>query len=582
MYRSEYPRPDFVRKDWKNLNGIWDFCFEGENWQDIEVPFAFQSKLSTIGDNRMCDHVTYRNTFLVDQAWKDKDVILHFGAVDYQCKVYVNGHFVGEHRGGNASFSFSVTKELTWETEEMQVEVFDPCEEETIPRGKQYWIEKPDSIWYTRTTGIWQTVWLEAVNQVCFSEVRFTPDIDKGSIRIEFAVSQKCRGAKAEFVISFQGEKVAHAGMDIMELDNSMEINLFQQKIFRTMSHGAGWCWTPEHPNLFDIEMTLSAGGLTDEVKSYFGMRKIETKEGLVYLNNRPYYQKLILDQGYFKDGLLTAKEDADFKQDIEMAKAMGFNGCRKHQKAEDPRFLYYADTLGFLVWSEIGACASYSPAASQRTIAEWSELIRRDYNHPSIVTWVVLNESWGVPNIRFDSRQQAHSLALYYNARSMDDTRLIIVNDGWELTKSDICAIHNYAHGGKEEMEKQEVFRKTLSNKEELLHSLPAGRQIYADGFSHQGEPVLLTEFGGLSYSSDQARGWGYTTIDSEEEFITAYRRLLSDIQNSETIYGFCYTQLCDVEQEVNGLLTEDRKYKVNPDEIKKINDAIYKIRVR
>lgn len=210
--------------------------------------------------------------------------------------------------------------------------------------------------------------------------------------------------------------------------------------------------------------------------------------------------------------------------------------------------------------------------------MTEWGEAIQRDYNHPCIVAWVVLNESWGVPNICFDKRQQAHSLALYYNAKSMDTTRLVISNDGWEITKTDICAIHNYAHGEQSEPVKQEIFRKTLSTKEDILKAQPAGRQIYADGFGHQGEPVLLTEFGGLAYAKDREKGWGYTTIENEEEFLEVYGRILKDIADSEILFGFCYTQLCDVEQEVNGLLTYDRKYKVAPEKIKAINDSVRK----
>lgn len=582
MYRCEHPRPDFVRKDWENLNGIWDFCFQGEDFREIEVPFVFQSPASKIHDNRMCDYVTYRRKFTVKQEWRGKEVLLHFGAVDYECRVFVNGKLAGTHIGGNGSFSFSITEWLTWKEEELVVEVHDPCEEETIPRGKQYWEEKPDSIWYTRSTGIWQTVWLEAVDRVSFAEVQFTPDIDKGNVEVAFEVSEVKEGLVAEFEFFFKGESAAHFCMQVKERFSQAEVNLFHQKIFRTMNHHDGWCWTPENPNLFTVKMLLKKGEQQfDHVESYFGMRKIETKDGMVYLNNRPYYQKLILDQGYWPEGLMTAKEDGDFIRDIEMAKAMGFNGCRKHQKAEDPRFLYHADRLGFLVWAEIGSCVSYSRKSSQRTLNEWSELLFRDYNHPCIVAWVVLNESWGVPNIRFDKKQQAHSQALYYNMRSMDTTRLIVGNDGWELTKTDICAVHNYAHGASDEKRKQELFYESLATKKGLLNSMPAGRQIYADGFSHEGEPILLTEFGGLSYLADQEKGWGYTTIDSEEEFLLTYERILTAIMESEALFGYCYTQLSDVEQEVNGLLTYDRKYKVAPEKIKKINDMVFKMRI-
>lgn len=582
MYRSEYPRPEFKREEWLSLNGQWDFCFPGEEMRKIEVPFVFQSEMSGIHENRMCDSVTYKRSFCVPDKWKGKRIRIHFGAVDYACSVFINEKKVGSHQGGNTPFSFDITEELTWKKEEICVQVWDPCRDETIPRGKQFWKKDPDSIWYTRSTGIWQSVFIEPVSEVHFSYIRFTPDIDRGTVEVKFkaaGLKEKIGGCHAEFAIIFKEREVFRGGMELLEDYGRMEISLFDRHIFRTMNHDGGWCWSPESPNLFDVGAALVKEGETiDQVCTYFGMRKIEQKNGMVYLNNRPYYQKLILDQGYWPGSLMTAQDEQDFVKDIEMAKAMGFNGCRKHQKAEDPVFLYYADRIGFLVWSEISACASYSLEASQRTVTEWGEAIQRDYNHPCIVAWVVLNESWGVPNICFDKRQQAHSLALYYNAKSMDTTRLVISNDGWEITKTDICAIHNYTHGEQSEPVKQEIFRKTLSTKEDILKAQPAGRQIYADGFGHQGEPVLLTEFGGLAYAKDREKGWGYTTIENEEEFLEVYGRILKDIADSEILFGFCYTQLCDVEQEVNGLLTYDRKYKVAPEKIKAINDSVRK----
>lgn len=580
MYRSEYPRPDFKRSEWMTLNGPWKFQFPGEEERTIEVPFVFQSERSGIGENRMCDSVIYRRSFCVPKEWTGKNIRIHFGAVDYACTVSVNGKRVGSHQGGNTSFSMDITEFLSWDEEEIQVHVWDPCSDETIPRGKQYWKAEPESIWYTRSTGIWQSVFLEPVEPVHIDYLHFTPDIDAGKVGIDFKTDGSFQNTGRMCVeIFFRGHKVFSGEMELTECYGHMDASLFDRHIFRTMNHDGGWCWSPERPNLFEVEAVLMDGDrAADQVESYFGMRKIEQKDGMIYLNNRPYYQKLILDQGYWPTGLMTAPSEEDYIRDIRMAKEMGFNGCRKHQKAEDPVFLYHADKLGFLVWSEIGACASYSLEASQRTMNEWSEAVQRDYNHPSIVAWVVLNESWGVPNIRFDEKQQAHSLALYYNVRSMDSTRLVVSNDGWELTKTDICSIHNYAHGEKDDIGTQQEFRKSLSDIENILKAQPAGRQIYADGFSYEGEPILLTEFGGLAYRKDEEKGWGYTTIENEEEFLETYGRILKDIRDSEVIFGFCYTQLCDVEQEVNGLLTYDRRYKIQPELIKRINDSVGK----
>lgn len=294
----------------------------------------------------------------------------------------------------------------------------------------------------------------------------------------------------------------------------------------------------------------------------------------MVYLNNRPYYQKLVLDQGYWPEGLLTAPTDEDFKKDIELTKEMGFNGCRKHQKVEDPRFLYWADKLGFLVWGECAASPYYSETAAARLTKEWVEIVERDYNHPSIVTWVPVNESWGVPTIRTNKQQQNHSLALYHLIHSLDATRLVISNDGWELTKTDICAIHNYNHGRKEETAKYEYYKESLATKDQMLKSQPAHRGIYANGFSHEGEPILLTEFGGIGFKVGEDAGWGYTSVKTEEEFVEDYRRIMEAVYASKILHGYCYTQLTDVEQEINGLLTYNREPKCDLKKIREIND--------
>lgn len=294
----------------------------------------------------------------------------------------------------------------------------------------------------------------------------------------------------------------------------------------------------------------------------------------MVYLNNKPYYQKLVLDQGYWPEGLLTAPSDEDLKKDIELAKEMGFNGCRKHQKVEDPRFLYWADRLGYLVWGECAASPSFSEDAAIRLMKEWMEIIERDYNHPSIVAWVPLNESWGIPNILSNKQHQHHYLAMYHLIHSIDPTRLVISNDGWELTKTDICAVHNYNHGDKQEKEKYEAFTDSLRTKENILRSKPARRSIYANGFSHKGEPILLTEFGGIGFKVGEDSGWGYTSVNNAEQFADDYKRVMEAVYSSRILHGFCYTQLTDVEQEINGLLTYQRVPKCELKKIKEINN--------
>ncbi|MGG4489252.1 glycoside hydrolase family 2 protein [Metabacillus idriensis] len=588
-FRKEYPRPQLVRKNWLNLNGTWQFDFDDQNagmkekWfkrekeftREIEVPFAYQSELSSIHESTFHDHVWYKREVEIPKDMLGKQIILHFGAVDYRASVYVNEQLAGTHEGGHVPFCIDITDYLNGEKELIAVRAEDPSEDETIPRGKQFWQEDSAGIWYTRTTGIWQTVWLEAVHNTHLSKLRFTPNIDSGDIQIEFEVAGEIAGKTACIEISFMGEKIADDSQLITESYTKRSINLYNRRIFRTGYHHEGWNWSPETPNLFDVCITISdKNKVLDEIDSYFGMRKVHTENGMVYLNNKPYYQKLVLDQGYWPKGLLTAPDDLDFKKDIELSKQMGFNGCRKHQKVEDPRFLYWADQLGFVVWGECAASPVYSEDAAARLTREWIDIIERDYNHPSIITWVPINESWGVPHICNNEQQKHHSLAMYHLIHSLDPTRLVISNDGWEMTKSDICAIHNYNHGHKDEQDKYEHFIESLSTKDKLLQSRPAGKKIYTEGFAYQGEPILLTEFGGIGFKIGDASGWGYTSVLTEEEFISDYKRVLKGVFASKSLHGFCYTQLTDVEQEINGILTYDRKPKCDLEEIKRINN--------
>src|SRR5690625_2599569 len=384
MIRHDYPRPQFVRKQWENLNGEWDFEFDDQNvgetekWfsgerdfsKKINVPFAFQSELSGIGDPSFHDVVWYKRTFNMDDEFRDERIMLHFGAVDYYAKVYVNGLFVGEHIGGHTSFSFDITHELhrnEGKEQEIIVRVEDPSTDETIPRGKQYWKEDHSAIWYPRTTGIWQTVWLETVSESHVKHVKMTPLFDTGEIGIDFDLSPNACDKQIQVDISFKGKKIVSDIITVKEQEVRRKFYLFNNKIDRSEFHGGGWTWRPEDPNLFDVSFSLfDQDAQYDYIESYFGMRKVHQENGMIYLNNRPYYQKLVLEQGYWPSSLLTAPTDEDFKNDILKAKEMGFNGCRKHQKVEDPRFLYWADRLGFIVWGECDSPAVYSSKSDQ------------------------------------------------------------------------------------------------------------------------------------------------------------------------------------------------------------------------
>lgn len=590
--RNEYPRPQFVRESWMNLNGEWDFTFDDENvgidagWNNgeiifdkkIVVPYVYQSELSGIGDRTPHDIVWYKRKFSVEYTF-NQDVILHFGAVDYEADIYINGQHVIHHIGGHTSFEIDVTPFLCEAgSQTIVVRAFDGHLDESIPRGKQIWEEESVSIWYTNSTGIWQSVWLEVVDKVRLEKIRLTPRYDEGQVRIEAIANQFVSGLRLAYDIIFKGETVAAGELKFMKSRLDFSIDLLQEYIFRSNFHHDGWSWTPENPNLFDIQLSILVdNSVRDKVSTYFGFRKIHQEKGMVYLNNKPYYQKLILDQGYWPTGLITAPTDDDFIKDIELSKEMGFNGCRKHQKTEDPRFLYHADRLGYLVWGECAAPPIYNNDSVARLMHEWTEIIERDYNHPSIVTWVPINESWGVPNIVQDRQQQHFSQAMYHFLHSLDTTRLVISNDGWALTETDIIAIHNYNHGQKEEIHKYNEFKKTIANRETLLTSHAASWPIYANGFESNGEPCLLTEFGGIGFDVSGQLGWGYTSVENETSYLEDYKRIMDAVYASEILYGYCYTQLTDVEQEINGILTYDRQPKCNLAKIRQINDGYH-----
>jgi beta-galactosidase/beta-glucuronidase len=579
--RPEYPRPQFRRKDWTNLNGEWSFAFDdsdaglADGWQStdaatlmsndspferkITVPYCYQSKLSGIGETAFHDVVWYARTFDYAPAGNER-LLLHFGAVDYRATVWVNGEQIASHEGGHTPFSADVTGALTGGENVLVVRAEDPSRDVTIPRGKQYWKEESEGIFYTRTTGIWQTVWLEAVNRRRIDSLRLTPNVDAASIEVELSVRGIEPGMSLHVTVELDGEQVLEDTISVRSSLVERSLPLLRRgeaPDSPQLAHRpTPALWSPEHPRLYDLRLELldRGGELLDRVHSYFGMRKIEVKDGKVLLNDRPLYQRLVLDQGYFPEGILTAPADEDLRKDIELAKKMGFNGARKHQKVEDPRWLFWADTLGFLVWGEMANAYQYSPGYVRRMTAEWQEAVMRDYNHPCIVAWVPMNESWGVPNLASDRSQTEHLLALYHLTSSLDPTRPVVSNDGWEHAITDLCNIHDYRDA--------EALAKSYATAESAIAAEPANKPIYVPGFSYRGEPILITEFGGIAFSGEE-EGWGYSTVADANEFLERYEALISALLRCEPVQGFCYTQLTDVEQEVNGLLTYDRKPK-------------------
>ncbi|HBJ16525.1 MAG TPA: glycoside hydrolase family 2 [Clostridiales bacterium] len=570
--RSEYPRPNFRRDNWLCLNGEWDFSI-GEKTLDrkIIVPYACETALSGIEDKGFHKTVWYRRTFTLPGEMGGKNILLHFGAVDYRCDVWVNGQYIRSHTGGQTGFAADITDAVDQTGDNViEVKAEDDYRDLEMPRGKQFWELNSRSIFYSRTTGIWQTVWLEAVEPLYLVGCHITPEFDRRAVRFEYQLSEIAK--KIAFDISFQGTAAANLTVAPQSCKGSVTVGLDQTGL-QAWNFQEDLAWTPENPRLFDAKITVyGENGTTDRVDTYFGMRKVSIENGRFLLNNREYYQKLVLDQGYWEQSLLTAPSDEDFIKDIRLTKAMGFNGVRKHQKVEDPRYLYHADRLGLLVWGEIGAAYVYSREYAHRIYSEWMEAVERDYNHPCIVAWTPLNESWGVPEIKVDRQQQAHCNALMYMTKSVDDTRVVMDNDGWEHTCGDLLTIHDYSPSG-------EKLRKHFESMESVLTMTPGGRSLFADGYGYRGQPILVTEFGGVKYApeSDLARSWGYCEENDLGAYTRKYAELTRAILDSPLIQGYCYTQLTDVENEENGLLTYHRDIKIPLDTIRKINEGTW-----
>ncbi|MDF3001210.1 MAG: glycoside hydrolase family 2 sugar binding protein [Bacillota bacterium] len=577
--RYEYPRADFVREEWLTLNGDWRFFFDDGSEHKIQVPFVYQCEKSGINDQRISRCVTYQREFALSPEWRGNHIILHFGAVDYQCKVYLNDFYAGGHVGGHTPFQLDITNFVNWNLEKISVVIEDFPTDETIARGKQFWLENPKFIWYTGSTGIWQSVWIEPQPEASFEWIRFTPDVDEGQVKISYRLSNDTPlSCCSKWKITLHEKTYFSGELICSEQEDHFTVTVFGNHVLSGPFHFEGLCWSPDNPILFDVTAQLLVDEkIADTVKSYFGMRKITIENRMLYLNNHPYYPKLILDQGYWKESLLTAPTDEAFKADILRAKSMGFNGCRKHEKVEDPRFLYWADQLGFLVWGGMASFISYTPDTAAQFMREWVEVLQRDYNHPSIIVWDMLNESWGVPQIYHNTKQQHYSLALYHLAHSLDSTRLVISNDGWEMTETDICAIHSYRHGASDDPLQQQVFANCLKDWNKINSGKIIGRLPFVKGYHYKDQPVILTEFGGICGATSED-GWGYTCADSEEEFLSSYRRLIEALHDSEIICGFCYTQLADVQQETNGLLDHMHEFKYDPEKIREINQIIKK----
>ncbi|PUU94445.1 sugar-binding domain-containing protein [Halanaerobium sp.] len=586
--RPEHPRPQFKREKWQNLNGEWNFAFDDQNqgeknrWYQkqefksrITVPFTFETEASGIGDRSEHNKIWYQRTFAVEADSQQK-VILNFAAVDYLTKVWINGSFAGSHAGGYDSFAFDISDFINYQGENNIVVKVEDSRSKTQPRGKQTYKKDNFLCWYTRTTGIWQTVWLEFMDQkLQFEKIKITPNIDQKEVELEYSFkADEFRAGEYELItkIEFEGQLINKFDFEVSQKRHKYKINIEDQNNEIKL-------WSPAEPNLYDLKFELSSKGqIVDQVNSYFGMRKISIEEDKVFLNNQPLYQKLILDQGYWPKSLLTPPSDQALKKDVELIKEMGFNGARKHQKIEDDRFYYWADKLGLLVWAEIGSTYEYNDQAVEEFSSQWLKIVKELYNHPSIITWVPFNESWGIEDVAKNEKQQNFTESIYYLTKSIDPERPIISNDGWEHTISDIITFHDY-------VESFDKLRKTyLESIDQLLDNkkvfnnqeyIEGGKFIMADNYSYRGQPIIFSEFGGIAFQDKE--GWGYgEQVETKEELSRRMNKLMEIIREADYFEGYCYTQLTDVEQEKNGLLDENREYKLDLEKIIEFNQIV------
>ena len=583
---DSYPRPLLRRPAWTSLNGTWRFSFDPERryshpsqirkWPlAIRVPFPPESKASGIGDTAFHPASWYERDF--ELRPDGGRIILHFGAVDYAAKVWVNGRYVVSHEGGHTPFRADITAALDKSGRQtVAVLAEDDPHDLAKPRGKQDWQLDPHSIWYHRTSGIWQTVWLERVPRTYIEKIRWTPHVEGFALTFEARVGGTLVDNLALDLKLFIGTRLlAHDVYRVVSNEVDRRIILSDPGIDDYRNE---LLWSPERPTLLDAEITLrNSEGVIDEVRSYTALRAVTISRDRFMLNGRPYVLRLVLDQGYWPETLLAAPSDDALRRDVELAKAMGFNGVRKHQKIEDPRYLYWADKLGLLVWEEMPSAYRFTDVAIGRTVREWTEAIDRDSSHPCVVVWVPYNESWGVPELP-TLRQHRHAVeGLYHLTKTLDATRPVLGNDGWESSATDIIGIHDY------DPNPEHIHQRYGHDSDPVQlfdRRRPGGRVLTLDGYPHRGQPIMLTEFGGIAFSErlppdalveQKKDAWGYSNALTAEDFWLRYRNLVAAVVEAPLLSGFCYTQFADTFQEINGLLYADRTPKIPLEEIAK-----------
>lgn len=595
-----YPRPQLSRPNWMSLNGTWQFKIDHDAkftrgsqvpFDDtrINVPFAPESLASGIADTSFYNAVWYRRTFETPKLSNGERLVLHFGAVDWNARVWLNGELAIEHDGGYTPFSVDITDLLAEGAEQVLiVRAEDNPHDLEKNRGKQDWEEKEHSIWYQRTTGIWQTVWMEVVNATHIQAVDWRPAV--GDCRIDFVVqiAGTCQtGTSLAVRLSHEGHVLVEETFALTEADRQLgemrrSVKLTELEHCKGIPDGSfercrsSLMWHPDQPSLVEafIELRSADGGTLDHVRSYTQLTTVEASASHLIFNGRSEVLRLALDQGYWFETGMTPPNDEAIVRDIELLKQAGFNGVRKHNKLEDPRFLYWADRLGLFVWEELPSAYLFSEKAAERSMRLWTEAIKRDRNHGCIIAWVPLNESWGVPQLPEDPLQRQYQRSMYHLTKVLTMGGIVIGNDGWEMVESDIVAIHDY------DADLDRIARRYAPDEQSVQRlyrdERPGGKILILEGMDHATRPKMLTEFGGIKLSKEEG-SWGYSVATSSEDLADRYARLMSVIWSLPVFGGFCYTEFTDVYQEANGLFWMDRTPKFPLEAMRKATCGVH-----
>ena len=556
--RPEHPQPMFKRDNWQNLNGEWLFHIvqigpaekvmiepfaTAPYTKKIIVPFCPQSKLSGIENKDFMRSLWYKRSITVTEEQLKGRILLHFGAVDYEATVYINGEKIGNHFGGYSSFEFDITDNVKVGENDLTVNARDVME--NIPRGKQcHDSYNPYGCLYTRTTGIWQTVWLEFVPTGYIKTAKYYADIEEAAFDMELTLSF---GGKLTVEALYEGKNVGGCTKVIKGRYARFRIPLKEKHL-----------WEVGNGRLYDLKFTLETEYGTDVLYSYAGLREVRIDGFKVLINGKSIFQRTVLDQGYYPDGIYTAPSDEALKHDIELSMALGFNGARLHEKIFEPRFLYHCDKAGYLVWGEHANWGLIMETAQGflNFLPEWSEAVERDFNHPAIIGWCPLNETWN----EIGKTAQRTISAIYRETKRLDPTRPVIDTSGFCHVMTDIYDQHDYQQNTEKFREsyigyngKQDSFKFDDSQKQKYIPDLP----------------LYISEFGGLKWVPESKKtevpenAWGCGAPETEDDFFTRYEEFVAALLEAPNIMGFCYTQLYDVEQEVNGLYTYSREKK-------------------